>query len=133
MSRRAVPRWRRSLLAKAACFPELYDFGDLRRFPTLTATTEFFATRYACFPDLDSYLNGYAITGNALASLAVPAKIIAAADDPVIPIGDLADLASSPALRIEVFARGGHCAFLEDYGLRSWVDRAVLAELEAAE
>ena len=34
-------RWRRSLLAKAACFPELYDFGDLRRFATLTATTEF--------------------------------------------------------------------------------------------
>ena len=31
---------------------------------------------------------------------------------------------------IEVFARGGHCAFLEDYALRSWVDRAVLAEIE---
>ena len=125
-------RWRRSLEAKAACFPELYDFGDLRRFPTLTATTEFFATRYASFPDLSSYLDGYAITGDALARLAVPAKIIAAADDPVIPIVDLADLAASPALAIEVFARGGHCAFLEDYRLRSWVDRAVLAEIEAA-
>jgi uncharacterized protein len=125
-------RWRRSLAAKAACFPELYDFGDLRRFPTLTATTEFFATRYASFPDLGSYLNGYAITGDALARLAVPAKIIAAADDPVIPIADLADLAASPALSIEVFARGGHCAFLEDYRLRSWADRAVLAELETA-
>ena len=79
-------RWRRSLLAKAACFPELYDFGDLRRFPTLTATTEFFATRYASFPDLDAYLNGYAITGDALARLTVPAHLIAAADDPVIPI-----------------------------------------------
>ena len=124
-------RWRRSLEAKAACFPELYDFGDLRRFPTLTTTTEFFATRYAGFPDLGSYLNGYAITGEALARLAVPAKIIAAADDPVIPIADLADLAAPPALSIEVFARGGHCAFLEDYRLQSWVDRAVLAEIEA--
>lgn len=125
-------RWRRSLLAKAACFPELYDFGDLKRFRTLTATTEFFATRYARFPDLDSYLNGYAITGDALAGLAVPAKIIAAADDPVIPIGDLADLAASPALSVQVFPHGGHCAFLEDYALRSWADRAVLAELELA-
>jgi predicted alpha/beta-fold hydrolase len=125
-------RWRRSLEAKAACFPELYDFGDLRRFPTLTATTEFFATRYASFPDLGSYLNGYAITGDALARLTVPAKIIAAADDPVIPIADLADLATPPALSIEVFARGGHCAFLEDYRLQSWVDRAVLAQIEAA-
>jgi predicted alpha/beta-fold hydrolase len=125
-------RWRRSLLAKAACFPELYDFGNLKRFRTLTATTEFFATRYASFPDLDSYLNGYAITGDALARLTVPAKIIAAADDPVIPIGDLADLAASPALSIQVFPHGGHCGFLEDYALRSWVDRAVLAEIEAS-
>lgn len=125
-------RWRRSLLAKAACFPELYDFGDLRRFRTLTATTEFFATRYASFPDLDSYLNGYAITGAALAELAVPAKLIAAADDPVIPIRDLDDVAVSSALSVEVVPRGGHCAFLEDYRLRSWADRAVLAELDAA-
>jgi len=123
-------RWRRSLLAKAACFPELYDFGDLDRFPTLTATTEFFATRYARFPDLESYLNGYAITGDALARLTVPTRLIAAADDPVIPIADLADLARTPALTIDVVARGGHCAFLEDYRLRSWLDRAVLAELE---
>jgi len=98
----------------------------------LTATTEFFATRYASFPDLGSYLNGYAITGDALACLAVPAKIIAAADDPVIPIADLGDLAASPALSIQVFPRGGHCAFLEDYRLRSWVDRAVLSELQSA-
>ncbi len=125
-------RWRRSLLAKAACFPELYDFGNLRRFPTLTATTEFFAKRYARFPDLDAYLNGYAITGNALAHLAVPAKLIAAADDPVIPIADLDDLATPAALSVQVMQHGGHCAFLEDYRLRSWLDRTVLAELEAA-
>ena len=123
-------RWRRSLLAKAACFPELYDFGDLRRFRTLTATTEFFATRYASFPDLDSYLAGYVVTGNALASLTVPTRLIAAADDPVIPIGDLQDVAVTPALNVDVLARGGHCAFLEDYRLGSWLDRALLAELD---
>ena len=125
-------RWRRSLLAKAACFPELYDFGDLRRFPTLTATTEFFAVSYAGFPDVDSYLSGYAITGDALARLAVPARIIVAADDPVIPVEDLRDVAVTPALAIDVVARGGHCAFLEDYRLRSWLDRAVLKEIAQA-
>ncbi len=52
---------------KPRAFPNSYDFGDLRRFATLTATTEFFATRHAGFADLDSYLNGYAITGDALA------------------------------------------------------------------
>jgi predicted alpha/beta-fold hydrolase len=125
-------RWRRSLLAKAVCFPDLYDFGNLRQLPTLTATTEYFATRYASFPDLDSYLNGYAITGDVLASLSVPARLIAAADDPVIPVEDLANLAVTPALKIDVFPHGGHCAFLDDYRLRSWLDGAVVAELERA-
>jgi hypothetical protein len=125
-------RWRRSLLAKAACFPELYDFGNLATLPTLTATTEFFATRYAGFPDLDSYLKGYAVTGDVLANLAVPTRIIAAADDPVIPIEDLADVAVTSALSVDVFPHGGHCAFIEDYRLRSWLDRAVQGELERA-
>jgi predicted alpha/beta-fold hydrolase len=123
-------RWRRSLLAKAACFPDLYDFGDLRRFPTLTATTEFFVKRYTSFPDLDAYLNGYAVTGSALEGLSVPCRLIAAADDPVIPIADIADLAASRALAIEVLPAGGHCAFLESYRLRSWLDEAVLREVE---
>jgi predicted alpha/beta-fold hydrolase len=124
-------RWRRSLLAKAACFPDLYDFGDLRRFPTLTATTEFFVTHYTPFPDLDAYLHGYAITGDVLAGLTIPSRLIAAADDPVIPIADLDDLARPAALEIDVLSGGGHCAFLESYRLRSWLDRAVVAELDA--
>ena len=125
-------RWRQTLRAKAACFPELYDFGDLRRFPTLTATTEFFATRYAGFADLDSYLQGYAVTGDVLRGLTVPTRVIAAADDPVIPSADLVNLAGGPALQIDVLPRGGHCGFLESYRLRSWLDREVLAELDAA-
>jgi len=121
-----LTRWRRSLLAKAATFPELYDFGDLRRFPTLTETTEFFVARYTNFPDLDSYLHGYDITGPVLADLEVPTRLYASADDPVIPIVDLADLASSRALKISVMPHGGHCGFLESYNLVSWLDHAVL-------
>jgi predicted alpha/beta-fold hydrolase len=125
-------RWRRSLLAKAACFPELYDFGDLRRFPTLTATTDFFVRRYTEFADLDAYLEGYTLTGKVLEPLTVPTRLIAAADDPVIPIDDLADVATPPALKVQVLPHGGHCGFLESYRLRSWLDRAVLAEVEAS-
>ena len=123
-------RWRRSLLAKAACFPDAYDFGDLRRFATLTATTAFFVERYTSFPDLDAYLSGYAVTGDVLARLQVPTRLIAAADDPVIPIADLRDLATPRALRIDVLAHGGHCAFLENYRLRSWLDEAVLGAID---
>ena len=125
-------RWRRSLLAKAAAFPSDYDFGDLRRFRTLTETTAFFVKRYTEYPDLDSYLDGYSVTGDVLAGLAVPTWLIAARDDPVIPIADLDAVARSDALRITLAPRGGHCGFLEDLRLGSWLDRCVVAELERA-
>jgi predicted alpha/beta-fold hydrolase len=122
-------RWRRSLAAKAAAFPELYDFGDLRRFRTLTETTEFFVERHTGFADLDSYLKGYTLTGDVLAGLAVPAWLLAAADDPVIPSKDLERLARSEALEVTLSPWGGHCGFLENFRLESWLDRRVLAAL----
>jgi predicted alpha/beta-fold hydrolase len=96
----------------------------------LTATTEFLVTRYAGFASLDDYLEGYAVTGDVLRDLEVPTRVIAAADDPVIPIRDLEHVARGPALDLCVVPHGGHCGFLESYRLRSWLDRAVLAEIE---
>jgi uncharacterized protein len=124
-------RWRRSLMAKAAMFPALYDFGDLTRLPTLTATTAYFVERHTEFADLDSYLRGYEITGDALGNLKVPTWIIATHDDPVIPSADLRELAHSGALQLTLAPRGGHCGFIENFRLGSWVDRCLQAEFEA--
>jgi hypothetical protein len=121
-------RWRASLLAKAATFPELYDFGDLTRFRTLTATTDFFVRRYTEFPDLDAYLSGYALTGPVLENLSVPTRMILAADDPVIPARDLDRIAVTPSLRVDLIRRGGHCGFVEGLSLTSWVDAEVAHE-----
>ncbi|MCC5861521.1 MAG: alpha/beta fold hydrolase [Gammaproteobacteria bacterium] len=123
-------KWRRSLLIKQACFPELYDFGNLRELPTLTATTEYFVRRYTEFPDAETYLNGYSITGGALAGLEVPSRIITAVDDPVIPSRDLSRLARSDALELLVTPAGGHCGFVADWRLESWVDSAILAAMD---
>jgi predicted alpha/beta-fold hydrolase len=125
-------RWRRSLAAKAAAFPHLYDFGDLRRFKTLTETTDFFVRRYTRFGDLEAYLNGYSLTGDVLAPLEIPSWLIAARDDPVIPSADLASIARSRALDVTLAPWGGHCGFLENFRLESWLDRTVLAALEEA-
>lgn len=126
-----LSKWRRSLLAKAAAFPKLYDFGDLTRFRTLTSTTEFFVERYTEFGSLAAYLDGYSLTGSVLAGLDVPSRLIAASDDPVIPSADLARIARSCALEITLAPGGGHCGFIEDLRLRSWLDRQLLAELAA--
>jgi predicted alpha/beta-fold hydrolase len=115
-------KWRRSLERKAELFPAAYDFGKLSRFRSLRDMTEFFVVRYTEFPDLESYLRGYAITGERLQNLAVPSSMLLADDDPVVPAGSVARLASPPTLTIHRTRWGGHCGFLADYRLRTWSD-----------
>ena len=62
-----IRKWRRSLERKREAFPELYDFGDLGRFRSLYEMTAFFVQNYTEYPDLMSYLRGYALTGDRLA------------------------------------------------------------------
>lgn len=126
-----LTKWRRSLKRKAEAFPEHYDFGQLSRFRSLREMTDFFVTRYTEFPDLGSYLRGYAITGDRLAGLAVPSSVLLADDDPVIPANSAVRLAVSPALTIERTRWGGHCGFLSDFRLRTWSDDYLLRVLSA--
>ncbi len=124
-----VLKWRRSLLLKRQAWPDLYDLDELLEDRNLTSMTERLVLRYSGYPDLMSYLGGYAIVGPVLATLAVPSRIVASLDDPIIPAADLDRLAATPMLGISTVARGGHCGFLESFGGESWADRQVAAIL----
>lgn len=127
-----LARWRRSLIEKAAAFPDLYRFGDLRRFATLSATTEFFVENYTEFGSLEQYLEGYAVTGSVLADVAVPTRILLAADDPVIPVQDLESIARPEAIEVSLLSHGGHCGFIDSLTGPSWIDREIVADLGQA-
>lgn len=117
-----MAKWRRSLAIKARLFPERYRFGDLQRFRGLRDMTDFFVRDYSEYPDLASYLAGYAIVGEVLATITAPTLLVAAADDPVIPSSDVPRLARPAALQVVVTERGGHCGFLPSLGGESWID-----------
>jgi predicted alpha/beta-fold hydrolase len=119
-------KWRHSLEKKRALFPQLYQFGDLRKFKTLTGMTDYFVRNHTDYPDLHTYLNGYAVTGDRLADLRVPAIALLADDDPVIPIDGLQIMNASSALQLVRTARGGHCGFIEHFGSHSWLDQFVV-------
>jgi len=123
-------KWRRSLARKQAAWPEDYDFSELVSERSLTAMTARMVARYTDYPDLAAYLRGYAITGEALASLETESRIITSMDDPMIMPGDLRRLRRVPALSIGVTRRGGHCGFVDRPGAPSWIDREVVAELQ---
>ncbi len=118
-------KWRRSLRLKQLAWPGHYDFGDLVRDPSLTGMTEKMVLRYTDYPDLATYLQGYAITGRVLESLEAPAHLLTAEDDPMILSRDLARLARPPSLEITVTKNGGHCGYMETLAGPSWSDRRI--------
>jgi uncharacterized protein len=127
-----VWKWQRSLARKELAWPGMYDLREVRRMANLTRMTEHLARVYGGFPSLDAYLRGYSVVGSALASLGVPTRIIAAADDPIIPDRDLAQLAAPPALEILRTGQGGHCGFFDGAAGGGWLEREVFATLESA-
>lgn len=127
-----VWKWTRSLLKKQKAWPQHYDFSDLLRKPTLTHMTDRLVRQHTDFPDLQSYLRGYAIVGDALRTLEVPSRIITAADDPIVLERDLANLPDIPALRITLTRYGGHCGFIGRRGAPDWIAGEVLRELREA-
>jgi len=124
-----VRKWSRSLRRKrelwrsVAVDESFFDLGDLRR---MTAAM---VKRHTDFPDIQAYLDGYAVTGERLASLRAPATIVIAEDDPIIPVADVARLAASPLLRVVTVPHGGHMGFMPNPWSESWVIRFVMEEL----
>jgi predicted alpha/beta-fold hydrolase len=127
-----VWKWVRSLRRKQAAWPNEYDFTDILSDRTLTSMTDVLVRRYTDFRDLASYLHGYAVTGDVLDSLTVPTRIIAAADDPMIPADDLGRLARVAGLRTTVAPYGGHCGFVLRANGASWIAEEVERELRTA-
>lgn len=124
-----VWKWKRSLRMKQAAWPGLYDLRDVLALDDLTAMTDLLARRYGGFPTLAQYLQGYAVVGDVLAPIAARTRIVAAADDPIIPAEDLARLAQPRALTITCTRFGGHCGFYDGQDGSTWIEREVLATL----
>jgi predicted alpha/beta-fold hydrolase len=120
-----VRKWTRSLAKKQLAWPEHYDFDELLRVRSLREMTRLLVASHTEYPSIDDYLAGYAITGDRLTTLAAPANVFIALDDPIIEAQDLPRLARAPGLEIVTTAHGGHCGFIETLGDSSWMDRAV--------
>ena len=127
-----VWKWHRSLRDKQAAWPDRYDLGEVLSLDTLTEMTDVLARRYGGYPTLGDYLRGYALTGDALATIEHATQIITSADDPIIPVGDFDRLARPRSLALTRTVFGGHCGYYDGRSGATWIEREVLASFEAA-
>jgi predicted alpha/beta-fold hydrolase len=124
-----IRKWDRSLLKKQAAWPDYYNFAQFLRLTSLRDKTAEMVAKFTQFASLDDYLNGYSIVGERLAPLSVPATVITAMDDPIIPARGLERLIRSPFLKVTLTRYGGHCGFFDTLSGPTWLERRLVAEL----
>jgi len=119
-------RWCESLQRKLQCFPQLDFAAELTAAKSLDDLNRSFIPRYTIYDEVNDYYAAYALVGARLSALAMPAYLIAAEDDPIIPIDDLKRIDPIENLHIETCRHGGHCGFIENLAARSWVETRML-------
>ena len=82
------------------------------------------------FGTLERYFEGYRIAGARLAALRMPASLLMAADDPVIPVADFRELTLPADAHLQIEPYGGHCGFLENARLDGYAERWIAARLD---
>jgi uncharacterized protein len=124
-----VRKWRRSLKIKQSLYPDRYNLRDWFRLKDIRGQTDWLVEHLTEFPNLEAYLEGYSVAGDYLEGLDTSTLVITAEDDPIIPISDFRALPKLDAMDLEVLPHGGHCGFLANWRLESWIEQRLTEEL----
>jgi uncharacterized protein len=122
-------RLKRRMRRKARLFPERYRLNGMESIRTIREFDDRITAPHSGFRDAGDYYHR-ASAFRVIESVARPALILAAEDDPLIPVNTL----EAPAIRgndnIQVVTspRGGHCGFIagESGGVRFWAEQTVV-------
>lgn len=117
-----VRKWKRSLAIKAELYQEYNYQRPLKKMRRLRQMNDFFIPRYTPFKSVADYFQSYTLTGQKLSLLRTPTQILAAGDDPVIPVSDFSKIARPQSLQVNLQPHGSHCAFLQSLSGSSWAD-----------
>ena len=121
-----VRKWQKSLRIKLTHFPELNYQDALLKLKSLRDMNGFFVPNFTPFEEPAQYFDGYSIHADRLAGIACPTTIFSAADDPVVPTEDLELIDAHPLVDIAITQHGGHCGYLKNLRLDSWIDDQAL-------
>ena len=118
-----LKKWRRSLAAKAALYPEAYDFERVLSLANVREMTASAVADYGAHPSVEDYFSDYRITTKIFEKIKIPTSVITAQDDPIIPVEDFFSLPDNPAVNLIIHPHGGHNGFIEDLRLCAWHER----------
>lgn len=126
-----MQKWRQSLRIKQSLFPQqtYFELAELKQ--NLRGLTESLVLRHTDFGSLEAYLDGYSVAGDALAAMRIPATIVTARDDPVIPVNAFERLKLPANVELDIARYGGHCGFIRGWDMTSFTDDYIAARFNA--
>lgn len=130
-NRHFVAHWRASFEQKVQHFPHLASHRDVFEHADIVDLHEAFVPRFSDHPDAASYFKSYALNTANLIEPSTDCHIILAEDDPVIPVASARMLPDHARFQLETTPWGGHCGFISNYRLHSWIDQRLLQLIDA--
>lgn len=131
-ARRFVTRLKERVRRRARQHPGLYDATGLRAVRTVYDFDDRYTARFFAFGTADRYY-GTQSAKNFLSAIRIPALLIQAKDDPLIPftVFDHPAFKTNPNLTLLAVDHGGHLGFLARGPNRFWLDPVVLGWIGA--
>ena len=127
--RHFVRELKKRMRRKARAFAEIYTLEALARVRSVRDFDELVTARFCGFAGADDYYRQSSAM-HLLEAIRVPALILAAQDDPVVPfaIFSHAAIAANPFIQLVAPEYGGHCAFIAeaDGEGRFWAEAQVV-------
>ncbi|MGC1105193.1 MAG: alpha/beta fold hydrolase [Candidatus Acidiferrales bacterium] len=127
--RRFVKLLKARMLRKASLFPQRYALNGLGKVRTVRQFDDAITAKFCGFRDADDYYTKSSALG-LLGQIHVPALLLVAQDDPMIPFRsfDTAKLSANPRLIFEAPRHGGHCGFIarRASGERFWAEARIV-------
>jgi uncharacterized protein len=118
---------RRRIRRRATKYPASYSVDKLQAVRSVYEFDDAFVAPFFGFGTADNY---YATQSSIrfLPSVRIPALLIQAKDDPMIPFEIFSDrrVTGNPNIEVRAVEHGGHLGFLADSAPRFWVDRVIL-------
>jgi uncharacterized protein len=133
-ARRFLSRLKQRIRLRQTQAPEIYTLEHLPKVRTIYDFDDYYTARLFGFGTADNYYRTQS-SNQFLERIRVPALVVIAKDDPLIPFAvyDHPAFARNPLLRLVAVDHGGHLGFISRRHPRFWLDRLVMDWLHEIE
>lgn len=125
--RRFLGRLKQKIRLRHTQAPEIYSLEHLAKIRTIYEFDDYYTARLFGFGTADNYYRTQS-SGQFLEKIRVPALLVTAKDDPLVPFEVYRHpaIAANPYIRLVAVDRGGHLGFIARRRPRFWLDGLVM-------